>query len=89
MQFESKYGTQSPGTKLKFDTEGILLASPFLSSNESLSLLDSFDFVPLSDRVNYSSSDFGSEAASTDEREYLSSDSVSTASTDPEYASHC
>jgi len=81
---ELNYGTQSPRKKRKVDIEDNLPTSPFLSRNESPSLLC---LVPLSNRVTYSNSDFGSEAAEPGEREYSSSGSDSTAPTDSEDAS--
>jgi len=52
-------------------------------------LLDSLGLVPLYDGSPHSGTDSGSVAASTDDQDYLSSDSVSTASTDSDYASSC
>jgi len=81
----SNYSTQSPRKKRKVNIKGNPSASPFLSPDESLLLLDSLGLVPLYDCSSHSGTDSGSDTASTADQDYFPSDSVPAASTDSEY----
>ena len=61
----------------------------FLSPDESLLLLGSLGLVPFSDGPSDASSACGSDTASSNGQGHLTSDTVSTASTDSGYASTC
>jgi len=70
----SSHSSQSPHRKRKVNVECTSLASPFLSADESLLLLDSLGLVPLSDCPFHSATDSGGDIASTDDQSYLSSE---------------
>ena len=81
--------SQSLRKKRKVNIEDNLSVSPFLSPDESLLLFDSLGLVPFSDSPSSTANDSGSDTTSSDGQGHLTSDTVSTVSTNCGYASTC
>ena len=79
----------SPCKKRKVTPDGNPPDSPFLSPDESLLLLGSLGLVPISDGLSDATHASGSDTTSSNGQGHLTSDTVSTASTDSGYASTC